>query len=484
MKILFYYRGAESLGVEYISAVLKEAGHKTELIFDPGFDDTFYFKANLFNSLNVNEKLLRQAKHFSPDLIAFSSITNLYPYIKKIAYLLKKELKVPTIIGGIHATALPDYVLKEDCFDMVCVGEGEYALLELANKMERGEDFSSIENIWVKRGGEIIRNKERPLVEDLDSLPFPDKDVFYNKGAFWKDVQISTSRACPYHCTFCVNSFYLKKYGKKFFRRRRVDKVIEELKIYKKKYKPEMIDFLDDVFTSSVPWLEEFTDKYKREIGIKFLVNIHPNMINKPIVRLLKEAGCQVACMGIQSANEAFRKEMLKRNESDAKIIEAAHLLRDEGIQLSTEFIFGLPQDTVEQAWQSVAFNDMIKPYSTSTFVFYPFPGTELAEYSYKNGLLDDNAIKMINEGIGSYHTTLFLKDPNKHFYMNLSYLLPVILKIPRFVNRRYLRKLCERKTGILHKISGVCFIPFHNPSLFREKLLNYIRMFWIYLFR
>lgn len=197
MKILFYYRGAESFGIEYISAVLKEAGHETELIFDPGFDDTFYFKSHLFDPLKIKEKLLAQAKRFSPDFIAFSSITNLYPYIKDMAYLLKKELKVPAIIGGIHATILPEYVLNEECFDMLCIGEGEYAMLELANRMQEGKDFSDIDNLWVKRDAKFIRNPERPLIQNLDTLPFADKDMFYKRGAFYKSIQFSASRGCP-----------------------------------------------------------------------------------------------------------------------------------------------------------------------------------------------------------------------------------------------------------------------------------------------
>jgi radical SAM superfamily enzyme YgiQ (UPF0313 family) len=484
MKILFYYRGAENFGIEYISSVLKAAGHKTELIFDPGFDDTFYFKSNILNFLNVRKKILNEAKRFSPDLIAFSSITNLYPYIKETARLLKKELRVPVIIGGIHATALPDYVLKEDCFDILCTGEGEYAMLELADKMEKGGDFSGVENLWVKRNGKIIRNKERPLISDLDSLPFPDKDIFYNKGVFWKSVQVATSRGCPYHCAFCVNSFYLNRYGKKNIRRRGVDNIIEEMKIYKNKYKLQFVHFEDDVFTTSVSWLEEFSDKYRKEIGIKFLINIHPNMVNRDTARLLKEAGCWGACMGVQSADESFRMGLLKRNDTDKQIIEAARLLKKEGIYLTTEFIFGLPQETAEQAWGSVALNDAIKPNSTSTFVFYPFPGTELAEFSYRNGFLDKGAIDMINEGTGSYHTALFLKNENNNLFLNLSYLLPLFLKAPWLVKKAYIKKLCARKTTLFHKIIGICVIPFHNPILFKEKMLNYIRMFRVYICR
>jgi anaerobic magnesium-protoporphyrin IX monomethyl ester cyclase len=477
MKILFYYRGAESFAIEQISSVLKESGHKTELIFDPGFDDTFYFKNRFSNPLAVKKRLLNQSRRFSPDLIAFSSTANLYPYVKEMARLLKKELKVPAIIGGIHSTVITDYVLKEDCFDMACVGEGEYAMLELADRMEQGRDVLSIENLWIKQNGKIIRNPERPLIEDLDSLPFADKDLFYNKGVFHRSLQVTTSRGCPYHCSFCVNSFYLSKYGRSILRRRSPGSMVNELKILKQKFLPEFIDFQDDVFTASLPWLEEFSKKYKKEVGIKFLANVHPDTINKASVSLLKEAGCRLVCMGIQSGSESVRKKLLNRKENNAQIIKAARMLKDAGIYLTTEFIFGLPEETPDEAWESVEFNRRIAPGSTSTFTFYPFPGTELAEFSLQKGLLTKEAIGLINEGAGSYHTSLFLDNPNKYLSLNLSYLMPLLVKMPGLARSEIFRRFCGIKTNLLHKIIGFCCIPLHNPMLFKEKLMNYLRM-------
>ncbi len=483
MKILFYYRGAESFGIEYISAVLKAAGHQTELLFDPGFDDTFFFKFDIFKKLKVKEKLLEQARRFSPNLIAFSSITNLYPYVKEMAKILKEELKVPTVIGGIHPTALPDYVLKEDYFDMLCVGEGEYAMLELVNRMEEDRDFSGIENIWIKHNGKIIRNKERPLIEDLDTLPFPDKDIFYAKGVSWKSIQIVTARECPYYCTFCVNSFYLKKYGPRPIRRRSVDNVIAELKIYKKKYNPFFVYFEDDVFTYSLQWLEEFSYKYKNEIGIKFLVNVHPHTINKKVVYLLKEAGCWCVCMGIQSGDENLRKTLLKRYDTNLEIIEAVRILKEAKIHVSTDFIFGLPGETPQQAWESVLFNNKIGPSSTSTFIFYPFPKTELAEFSYKNGFIDDESIEMINKGEGSYHTTSILKNSNRDFLLNIAYTLPLFSKFPFLIQNGFFKKLCNRPNTRIHKFISIVSLPFWNPALFWGRFLNYLNMFWAYIF-
>jgi anaerobic magnesium-protoporphyrin IX monomethyl ester cyclase len=273
VRILFFYRGAESFGIEYLSAVLTQAGHHTELIYDPGLDNNFYVSSSLLKRLNVPKKLVRKAKDFSPDLVAFSSITNLYPYVKDMARALKAELKVPTVIGGIHPTVLPELVLQEDCFDIVCRGEGEYALLELANRLERGEDIADIENLWVKDSQGVIReNEQRPLIQDLDALPFPDKALFYRNGAFWRNVSIMTGRGCPYHCTFCVNSFYHQMNTRRggMVRRRSVDNVIQELTLYKQKYRPQTVNFQDDTFSVEIDWLEELRTNMRRRSIYRF----------------------------------------------------------------------------------------------------------------------------------------------------------------------------------------------------------------------
>jgi hypothetical protein len=114
--------------------------------------------------------------------------------------------------------------------------------------------------------------------------------------------------------------------------------------------------------------------------------------------------------------------------------------------------------------------------------LFYPFPGTELAEYSYSKGLISDTGLKSIYEGKGSYHTSLFLKNEFNPLFLNLSFLLPVFVKMPWLINKGYFRRFCGDKTTALHKAIGILAIPFHNPALFKEKLLNYIRMLWVYL--
>jgi len=482
LRVLFFYRGTENYGIEYISAVLTAAGHQTELIYDPGLDNNFSWRFDFIRKLNVPKRLMRRARDFAPDLIAFSSITNLFPYVKEMARLLKAEFKVPSVIGGIHPTVLPELVLQEDCFDIVCRGEGEYALLDLVNALERGEDITKIPNLWVKdEHGVIHRNEPRPLINDLDSLPFADKDLFYRNGAFWRNVAIMTGRGCPYHCTYCVNSFRhrMAQPGDRIVRRRSVDNVIQELKICKRKYAPQIVTFMDDTFSIQPDWLEEFAARYTREVDVPFQCNVHPSTVTSRIVNALKKGGCRSIIMGVEAGNEEVRHTLMRRPESNAQVLEAARLIRETGIPLETELIVGLPEETAENLWETVSLNLEIKPASTATFMFYPFPGTDMAQYCITKGLMDDEAIRKVNEGYGSYLSTSLVKHACPDLVFNIFELLPLFTALPRSFTEKYMKRLCARKYGSLIRALGYLSMPLSDPWGARSRGMDYLHMMW-----
>jgi len=482
LKILFYYRGAESFGIESLSAVLKRAGHTTDLLFDPGLDNFFYFSFGIFRKLNVPRRLVEKAKRFSPDIIAFSAITNIYPYAREIAALLKSETNAFSLIGGIHATVLAETVLNETCFDTVCRGEGEDALLELANNLEQGKDITGIHNLWVRdENGVIHKNAVDPPMENLDELPFADKDLFYRNGAFWGSVSIMTARGCPYHCTYCVNSFYNMMYGGhgNRVRRRSVQNVIDELKVCKDKYRPRAVNFLDDTFTSSTEWLEDFAPVYATEVRLPFSCNVHPASVNGRNIKILKDAGCASISMGVQSGNSELRGRLMRRTGSNAQIIEAGRLIREAGIHLETEFIFGLPEETPEMMLESVALNRAIRPNDVSTFLFYPFPGTAMADYCVRKGLLDEDSLEKIHNGFGSYHSTILIRHEHHDFAMNLSWILPLCAKLPAAVCDYMIKTICNRKFGRLAGFIGFLGIPMSNTWTAKQRLMDILHMLW-----
>ncbi len=482
MKVLFFYRGSEQLGIESLSAVLRQAGHQTELLYDPGFENNFTWRVDLLKRLNVPRRLVQKAKAFAPDLMAFSCVTNLYPYVKEMAQLIKAELKVPTIIGGIHATVLPEEVLQEECFDIVCRGEGEHALLDLVTRMEKGEDITTIPNLWVKdEHGVIHRNEMRSLIQDLDSLPFADRDLFYRNGAFWRNISLMTGRGCPYRCTYCVNNFLHKinVHHEQLVRRRSVDNVIQELEICKRKYQPKMVTVRDDTFSLGVEWLEELADKYPKRIGLPFQCNVHPLTITTRIVAALKRAGCRSIIMGIQTGNEQMRKTLLKRPDTNEKILEATAIIHKARIPLETEIIIGLPEETSQNVWETVALNRSIAPSSTSTFLFYPFPGTDLAHYCREKGLAEPQNLEQAKGGAGSYFSTMLLNHADPNLAMNVFELLPLYNILPATIGDRVLSPLCARKRGLMVKLLGFLGVFATDPWGVKVRGMDNLYMAW-----
>lgn len=180
MNVVFVCRGAESLGVEYLSSVLKEHGHQTALAFDPGlFGDKRYLNVSFLKRLlDSRVQLCQKIRSLEPDLVAFTVVTDFYRWACQVARWVKENLNVPVVFGGIHPTSLPHRVLDNNSVDFVIRGEGEYALLELVSSLEKGKVDTNIQNLCFRKNGEAVVNPLRSLLENLDELPFPDKSLF------------------------------------------------------------------------------------------------------------------------------------------------------------------------------------------------------------------------------------------------------------------------------------------------------------------
>ena len=480
MKVLFYYNGGEHLGVEALSAYLKSKGHTVDLIFDPGYENNFFFRFPYLNNACTDEMLIRKAVSFSPDIVAFSCVTNLFPVIKNMAGKLKQELRVPTIIGGIHPTTLPEEVIKEDCFDFLCIGEGEEAFAELLERMENNEDLTSIRNIWLRdENGVVHRNPLRPPIRDLDTLPFPDKPLFgrYGMGMLNSRTKIMTSRGCPFQCTFCVNSIWKGLYPDEvFLRRRSVAHVIEELRLLKEKHKPRAFRFEDNVFAVNLNWLKEFREQYSEVIGLPFHCYLTPSTAGNEVLSELKAAGCVSVSMGVQSGNGEIRKSLLNRKHSDEDIIQAAERIRKHDIRLHTEFIFGFPMETPADMWSSLELNEKLHAHNTISFVFYPFPGTKLAEFCLRNGHLTEQNYNLVKQGHGSVHLSCLLDHPFRDEAMRFHSILPLYNRAPGIL-KFVLKKLLGMKYGLLHKIVFIFSIPFADLEEFLIRLAEVPRV-------
>ncbi|MHC4124857.1 MAG: B12-binding domain-containing radical SAM protein [Planctomycetota bacterium] len=371
------------MALAIISAVLKKAGHQINLI-----DTTFGMK---------DREILSRVKRFNPDLIALSCVTNNFSYACYVANLIKQENNTPIIIGGVHATIDPEETILKENFDMVCIGEGEDAILELIDSMERGEKNTDIRNIWFKENGRIIKNPLRYLCEDLDKIPFADLSIFDYPRYLNHHNRVASflgGRGCPYQCAYCINHTTQQLYRDlgKFVRYRNVDNVINEVKSVLMNYDIKAVSFYDDTFTLNKKRVKEFCQKFRNEIGLPFYINGRVDNITEEMCRDLHNAGCQRVSIGLESGDPIIRKKVLKRNITDEQIISTINLLKKYDIEQYAYNMIGIPGEKMRNIRKTIELNRKIRPTFLATTLFTAYKGTALHEKCKKEGLLDESA--------------------------------------------------------------------------------------------
>ena len=251
MKVLFIeeYLPQEMLGIMWLSRAIKDAGHECRALFIP---DTSW---------------LDKLKAYDPDVVCYSVTTGIHTFLVDVNRKVKEvKPSVFSLFGGPHATFTPELV-EEVGVDAVCRGEGEQAIVELLNRMQKGEDFYDCLNFYFKhkQTGEIIKNPQRPLVMDIDSLGFPDREVIYDAGAVYRDADrkvFVSQRGCPMPCSFCFHHAWKKKVynvkNSEYVRKRSVTHLLEEIKQVKAKYNLKFVHFVDGDCVLSPGWVQAF----------------------------------------------------------------------------------------------------------------------------------------------------------------------------------------------------------------------------------
>ena len=348
-----------NMALPQLSGDLVQAGHETRMYFFKQYKiEEEYFNSEFSDDRNVKleanytdfeeeyQTLAAQLADFNPDVIGLSVISLSIPEAVKTTQFLRSKFNLPIIWGGVGVTLEPEIAIPHA--DIICVGEGEEVMVDLADRLDKGEDIKRIEGTWAKtEDGEIIKNARRPS-GSLDAISIPDwnpdkmlyitSEKVLDGAAAYKlitdgDYQIMTQRGCPFSCSFCVESRYQEMFGKKnSLRRRSVDVVIEELVRAKETFNPQVIWFWDDVFTLNPRWLEEFLPRYKEEVGIPFWCYTYPTTHKPKLLRQLKDAGCNCISMGVQSGSERVLREVYNRPTPLDRVIEASQEIVDAGI--------------------------------------------------------------------------------------------------------------------------------------------------------
>lgn len=404
MKIAFVNDSCERLGVGYISALLKENGHHVRLFTDPQlFEDENVSFSILNRMFDYKNNIIAQLKEYKPDLIGISVVTDFYQWACDMARLIKQNMDVPIMLGGIHPSSVPERVMQNDFVDMVCIGEGEFPMLELANSMDQGRIDHSIRNIWFKNNGNIIKNKVRPLIKDLDVLPFADKDIFHQASPhFLQCYYIMASRGCPNACSYCCHSYLKKMYDvkEKYLRFRAVDNVIKELVLSKSKYDMKIVRFHDDdLMAASKQWLKSFSEFYVKKVKVPFTCFVHPATVTEEKAKYLAFAGCHDVEIGIQSVSENTRRRIMNRNISNLGIEKALSILKNAGLKIITDNIVGMPGQSEDETISMLKFYNRNRVMKTYCFGFRYYPKTEIIQQSKQKGLLGEKEIEALEEG-------------------------------------------------------------------------------------
>ncbi len=288
--------------------------------------------------------LIEELRQFAPDAIGFSIYSGNINGTALITRKLKEVFSVPFIWGGPGPTLEPDRCLQH--VEYICMGEGEEVIVEFAERVKNPAALRDIAGVWHKDDkGEIVRKPNRPR-PDLETIAMPNwkrkhhthingSEVIRNSSGrcIKGDYPIMTQRGCPFSCAFCIESAYQDMFGKSgSLRRRSPDLVMQELRLAKQSFKLQCVYFWDDVFTINPRWLDEFLPQYKQEIGLPFYCYTYPTTHDPETLRKLKDAGCNMINMGVQSGSERILRDYYKRPTSIHRVIEAAQEIVDSGI--------------------------------------------------------------------------------------------------------------------------------------------------------
>jgi hypothetical protein len=278
----------------------------------------------------------------------------------------------------VHATLVPEFVMQEGAVDFLIVGEGEEAFVELLEALEGVNRLEKIKNLCFKKDGVVVRNPLRPPTFELDRLPFPDKELFEGEINYKDDYLIMTSRGCVYNCSYCCETHYNKLYDRKFFRRRSVESVLNELTTMKTRYCFREVMFNDSIFFTDISWLRTLLHQYRMKIGVPFRCFGRVNAFNEEVAELLKWGGCYAIEFGIQTLNESLRKGILNRPERNQDSMNAFEICDSYGIRYDLDHMFGLPEEQEEdhifasQVYGNLRYLNRIKCHNLNYFPMLP----------------------------------------------------------------------------------------------------------------
>jgi len=359
------------LGLAYLAAVLEREGHAVRIL-DFGLRPS-----------RPLEDDIADVVAFRPDVVGFTVMTGGYHNVQQSMALLKEALPtIPTVLGGPHPTVFPEEVAADPGVDFVAFGEGEETLTELVAALQDGtDDFSRIQGLAYAWDGGVVRTPERPLIRDLDALPFPARhllelDKYSLAGPDGEPMlTLLSSRGCPYNCSYCFKGIVGRTY-----RQRSPESILAELKYLQATYGVRNFYFIDDLFTLSTKRLMTISQMIVDErLDIRWQCLGRVDRVTPESLEAMAHAGCHEIHYGIESGNLEILAATAKRITLE-QVRQAVAWTSQSGIRSKGYFMLGLPGDTDETMEQTIRFACELELDEAMFSITTPFPGTRLWE--------------------------------------------------------------------------------------------------------
>lgn len=350
-----------------------------------------------FHRRDWREHLRAGIERHRPDVIGLSTNTMYMKFVLPVIQEVKREYGLPVILGGAHASVHPDSVAAIAEVDAVCIGDGE---LTLARWLDAGLRGAGIPGLWTREGGGWLRNGGGAFVEDIDQFPFPDwglwedlERYFYFLGMLY----VQGSRGCPYKCTFCDAHGIAGAVEGQYFRLRDPVAFANEIAHHWGRFKglgtpPRLVQLFDPVFTMSGDWLERFCAEYRR-LGLhrelRYSAFSRIDHLDEGKIRLLSASGCALLRPGIEAGNERIRREVYRKNVTNAQIRETVGLCRKHGIGLTAFYMLGGPGETRQTMQQTIDLAVELDASRSAFFVYKPFTEEGVRQVEELGGEID-----------------------------------------------------------------------------------------------
>lgn len=476
-----------------LSAYLKSHGHRASILIvkRPGFPYTqgadylrtarsiepydwvgVNWEGSLFRysrgpDLTERERELvtELVQRLRPDAVGLSVTAPMRRRVAEVTALVRRAHRGPVLWGGAGASIDPEGCAAE-C-DYVCVGEGEPVLLEVAERLDRGAGLDDVAGICCRTATGVRRNPLPPLIQDLDSLPFPDidpagkylvEDGRLTEGfagfSYSGRYHVMGSRGCPFRCAYCTESYYKELYaGAQFLRRRSPQSIVNELQAARRTAEFTWVQFEDEVFALDADWLEEFSALYRREVGLPFTCYLYPLPNLDRQLALLKEAGMRDTCLSLQSGSPFINRSVFGRAFDADVYVATANKLHAAGIPYYTDVITYNPFETEQDLEETLQVLERA-PRATAVFVnkLYVLDHTPLARKLREAA--DPQKLNTVPTRIFDYYARLFwLAGMEGRELAEACRRLRVFRRWPRLLQSRLSTLLLQRARPILSKL-------------------------------